>query len=71
VEFTNYPHWDDVIGSFYTAIHTDREVPWGACILQYGARLEWDYTWTDLLRTSGNLGDISMFNLLFRGGIRF
>jgi len=71
VEFTNYPHMDDVIGSFYTAIHADREVPWGACILQYGARFEWDYTWTDLLRTSGNLGDISMFNLMFRGGIRF
>lgn len=71
VELTDYPHRDDVIGSFYTAIHADREVPWGACLLQYGVRFEWDYTWTDLLRSSGNLGDISMFNLMFRSGIRF
>ena len=70
-QLTNYLYREDVTGSIYTAFHTDCEKPYGACILQYGVRFEWDYTWTDLLRSSGNLGDISMFNLLFRAGIRF
>lgn len=67
---TDYPHLKDVIGSIFLAAHTDYEIPWGACVLQFGTRLEWDYTWTSLLQTQNN-GDITMFNLLFTGGIRF
>lgn len=67
---TNYPNIKDVIGSIFLAAHSDCEIPWGACVLQLGARLEWDYTWTDLLQPQNN-GDLSMFNLLFTGGIRF
>jgi hypothetical protein len=70
IQPTNYPHLDDVFGSVFLAAHTDIEVPWGACVLQFGTRFEWDYTWTDILQPQNN-GDITMFNLLFTGGIRF
>jgi hypothetical protein len=59
----------DVAGGILFSAHSDVEWPLGGCKLQAGFRVEWDYTWTDILKPGNN--DISDVNLLITVGIRF
>jgi len=61
-------HLTDTIGGVYVAAHTDLEVPCGACIFLAGLRLEWNYTWSDVLQAPS---DVMSFNGLFTIGLRF
>ncbi len=59
----------DVVGGILLSAHTDVEWPLGGCKLQAGFRVEWDYTWIDLLHHASN--DISDVNFLLTVGVRF
>jgi hypothetical protein len=63
-------HRSDVIGSAFFAAHSDVEVPCGCCIFYYGLRLEYDYTWSDILQLQ-NKSDLQDLNLLVTTGVRF
>jgi hypothetical protein len=68
--FHEIRHRTDVIAGLYAAAHTDLEIPCGHCIFQIGFRLEWGYTWSDILQIQNN-SDQEDLNLLFNVGIRF
>jgi hypothetical protein len=61
-------HLTDTIGAVYAAAHSDVEWPLGACTFLAGLRLEWNYTWSDILQGKS---DVMSFNGLFTAGIRF
>jgi hypothetical protein len=70
-EFNEIRHRTDVIGGFWVAAHSDVEVPCcGCCIFQAGFRIEYDYTWSDILQIQ-NKSDVQGINFLFNMGIRF
>jgi hypothetical protein len=62
-------HRTDTIAGMYAAAHTDVEYPCGCCIFQAGIRVEYDYTWMDILQR--NDADVQDINLLFTVGTRF
>ncbi len=68
VDFNEFGHMTDVVGGLYAACHSDIEIPCGRLLWQFGARLEWAYTWSDVLQTISDVQDVS---LLIRGGIRY
>lgn len=59
----------DVVGGIFAAVHSDVEWPLGGCKLQAGVRIEWDYTWQDLLPPV--LTDVEDVNFLLTIGVRF
>jgi hypothetical protein len=59
---------DDVM-AVVLAAHTDLEWPLGGCKLQVGGRIEWAYTWEDIIPSQRT--DISDLNFLLTLGIRF
>jgi hypothetical protein len=61
-------HMTDTIGGVYSAAHTDLEIPMGACTFLAGLRLEWNYTWGDVVQAPS---DVMSFNGLISLGIRF
>jgi hypothetical protein len=63
-------HRTDTIAGLFVAGHADVEVPCGCCIFQAGFRVEYDYTWTDLLQQSNDT-DLQDFNFLFTIGARY
>jgi len=68
---TLIPHFTDIFGSVTAALHTDYEVPLkGCCSFFIGFRLEWAYTWMDVLQ-AGNGSDVQDISLLLNGGIKF
>ena len=69
-EFTNFQHLTDVNAGVFLSVHSDLEVPWGCCIFQAGLRLEYGYTWSDILQQQ-NDGDIQDMTLMFTTGVRF
>jgi hypothetical protein len=60
----------DNIGGFYLAIFSDLEYPWHCCTFMAGLRLEYAYTWDDVLQ-SPNPSDLQDLNLLITLGVRF
>jgi len=69
VAFNETGHLTDVVGSAYTSAHSDVECClWGHCMFHAGLRLEWSYTWSDVLQRTSDSQDIS---LLFTIGIRY
>jgi len=62
------PHRVDVIGGAFASAHTDFEVPAGCCTYFGGGRLEWAYTWSDILQRQS---DIMELNLLLTLGVRY
>jgi hypothetical protein len=58
----------DVIGGIYVAGHSDVEVPCGRVMWHAGMRLEWAYTWSDVLHRTSDVQDI---NLLLTMGVRY
>ena len=63
-------HRTDNIGGFYLAVFSDVEYPWHCCVFTAGLRVEYSYTWDDILQ-SRNLSDIQDLNLLVTLGVRF
>jgi hypothetical protein len=63
-------HRTDTIGGVLIGLHSDVEVPCGCCcIFQAGVRVEWDYTFMDILQN--NITDVQDVNLLFTAGVRY
>jgi hypothetical protein len=70
-EFNEIRHRTDVIGGLWAAVHADVECPvCGCCVLEAGFRVEYGYTWSDILQIQ-NKSDVQDLNLLFNVGIRF
>jgi hypothetical protein len=63
-------HRSKVIYGVFVNLHTDVEIPYGACIFQVGARAEWDHTWTELLQGQNDT-DLMDVNFLFTAGVRY
>jgi hypothetical protein len=61
-------HISDVIGSVYAAVHTDVEFTCCHALWHTGVRLEWAYTWSDILRRTSDVQDL---NLLVTAGVRY
>ena len=68
--FNEIPHRTDTIGGVWAAAHTDLEIPCGCCTFQAGFRVEYGYTWADILQVQ-NKSDVQDINLLFNLGVRF
>jgi hypothetical protein len=68
INFNEFGHVTDVIGAIYAGAHADVEIPWRQCIFQTGVRLEWAYTWSDILQQTSDVSDISVF---FTAGVRW
>lgn len=70
-QFNEIQHKTDVIGGVWAAAHGDVEFPiCGCCVLQAGFRVEYGYTWSDILQIQ-NKSDVQDINLLFNIGMRF
>jgi hypothetical protein len=70
-------HKTDTLYGLDLSLHTDLDIPWGCCTFTYGFRVEWDYTWMDILQPrnahlaqplNSQLQDV---NLLLTFGVRF
>jgi len=63
-------HLTDVIGGTFTGLYSNLLCPvnHGACILEFGVRTEYSYTWSDIMRRMSDLQD---FNVLVTTGIRY
>jgi len=70
LEMHEIQHRTDTIAGIFVAAHSDVEIPYGCITLIAGMRLEWDYTWTDVLQSHNN-SDVQDINLLFNLGFRF
>jgi hypothetical protein len=70
LEIHELKHRTDTIAGAFVSLHSDVEIPYGCIILLAGFRLEWDYTWMDILQIQNN-SDLQDLNLLFTAGIRF
>jgi hypothetical protein len=70
LELHEVRHRTDTIAGLYVGAHSDIEVPCGCCIFQAGIRLEYDYTWMDILQKQNDT-DLQNLNLLFTIGTRF
>lgn len=70
LELNQVRHRTDTIAGMFVGAHSDVEIPCGCCIFQAGVRVEWDYTWMDILQEH-NDADVQDINLLFTIGTRF
>jgi hypothetical protein len=70
MELFEIRHRTEVVTGVFFSAHSDLEFPCGCCILQAGVRLEYGYTWTDLLKP-GDRGYLQDLGLLFTAGVRF
>ena len=62
-------HLTRVNESVFGAVHTDLEIPYGQVIFEVGLRLEYGYTWSNILPS--NNSDVQDLNLLISLGMRF
>lgn len=58
----------DTIGSMFFAVHSDYEIPCKYGLFHTGIRVEWSYTWSDVLQQSSDAQDINVF---WTVGMRF
>jgi hypothetical protein len=70
LELNQLRHRTDTMAGMFVGAHSDVEVPCGCCIFQAGIRVEYDYTWMDILQEH-NDADVQGINLLFSIGTRF
>jgi hypothetical protein len=63
-------HRTEVTYGAFLSVHSDVEFPCGCCIFYGGARLEYDYSWSNILNPGAH-GDLQDLNLLFEVGARF
>lgn len=69
LELHEIRHRTDTIAAVYLALHTDLEIPWHGVIFQVGGRVEWDYTWMDILQDTP--ADLQNVNILMTLGVRY
>jgi hypothetical protein len=70
-EFHEIPHRTDVIAGMFAAVRCDYECPLCGCfVLQAGVRVEYSYTWSDIMQIQNN-SDVQDLNILFSIGVRF
>jgi hypothetical protein len=70
LEATEITNQSETIYGAFVAIHSEIECPWHCCIFQAGLRLEYGYTWCDILQQQ-NRTDLEDFNVLVTVGVRF
>jgi hypothetical protein len=71
VDFRELPHATDTIYGTFVSMHTDVEkCCCGCCTFTVGLRLEWDYTWMDILGPPNN-SDLQDVDLLMTIGVRY
>jgi hypothetical protein len=70
VEFHEFHHKTDQFGSALLGVHADWEYPYGCCTFQAGFRMEWVYTWMDILGSKAE-SDLQDVNFLFTAGVRY
>jgi hypothetical protein len=69
-ELNELKHRSTAIGGMFISAHSDVEVPCGNCILQAGVRVEYGYTWSDVLQHQNN-ADSQDLNMMLMLGVRF
>jgi hypothetical protein len=70
VQFREIIHETDTIGAVYAAFHSDVDFPCGCVTFFAGMRVEWDYTWSDILQIQ-NKSDLQDINLMLSFGLRY
>jgi hypothetical protein len=71
ITFQEIPHRQGTIEGMFASFHVDYECPCcGCCIFQAGIRLEYSFTWSNILQ-SQNQSDTQDLSILFNFGIRF
>jgi len=70
IRFNELRHHSDVVSAVFIALHGDLEIPRGCCTFMLGFRVEWDYTWMDILQIQNN-SDLEDVNFLVTAGVRF
>ncbi|MBI1832313.1 MAG: hypothetical protein HYR84_12795 [Planctomycetes bacterium] len=60
INFNEFGHVTDAVGSIYAAAHTQVEFPWRSCLVHAGIRFEWAYTWSDILQRTSDVQDLSV-----------
>jgi hypothetical protein len=63
-------HKTGAIEGFFTSIHSDVEIPCSCCIIQAGFRLEYGYTFSNILKPTETT-DLQTFNFMFMLGTRY
>jgi hypothetical protein len=61
-------HRTDVIYGVFASAHSDLEFPCGCCVFYTGLRVEFGYTWSDILQRQSDVYDV---NVLFNIGVRY
>jgi hypothetical protein len=70
LELQELEHRTCALGGVFFSAHSDVEVPCGSWILEAGFRVEWGYTFGDILQRT-NDGNTMDLNLMFTLGVRF
>jgi hypothetical protein len=69
-EFNEITHRTDVISGLFAGLNADVQIPCGGCcVFLAGMRVEWGYTWADILKPTDS--DVQDVNFLFTAGVRF
>ncbi len=63
-------HLHEVVGGIFVAAHSDLEFSCGACVFQFGFRMEYGYTWNDVIQ-SQNRADVQDLLFMWNSGVRF
>jgi hypothetical protein len=63
-------HRTGVVEGAYVGLHTDVEIPCCSWVLLAGFRVEWAYTWSEILQDQNN-AEMEEVNFLFSVGARF
>jgi hypothetical protein len=61
INFNEVGHITDVIGSMYFGVHSDLEFPIRDAIWHVGLRMEWAYTWSDILQRTSDVQDLNFY----------
>ncbi len=69
LELHELNHITRVVTGVFVSVHTDWEIPCGCCIFQVGARMEWDYTFENIL--PGMDEDLQNLNFMVTLGVRY
>lgn len=70
IDLNEIEHRTDTIGGVFFAAHADYETPCGDFLFTAGVRVEYSYTWSDILQHQ-NRTDIEELNVLLTAGVRF
>jgi hypothetical protein len=70
LELNEIAHRTDVISGLFAVLSADVEIPCCCCTFLAGMRLEYSYTWSDILQHQ-NDSDIQDVDFLFTAGVRF